>query len=137
MNTGYAADLLKCTYMHGRARKSTFQRFLLALYWHFRTPSPPLFSRAPTAHLGRTNSQIRLRAIAQIGKISRELEKAEQSKGGRQDSGDLPTKTQQLDDAGLTLRTANRYEESRHRSRRSLASKPSCGSGCQVIELVA
>jgi hypothetical protein len=59
----------------------------------------------------RWMSQIRLRAIAQIGKISRELEKAPQSKGGRHDSSDAPTKTNQIEAAGLSIRTAERYEE--------------------------
>ena len=31
MNTGSAADLLKCTYTYGKARKSTFPAVLLAL----------------------------------------------------------------------------------------------------------
>lgn len=52
-----------------------------------------------------------LRAITQIGKISKELEKAEQSKGGRHDTADAPTKTAQLAEAGIKTRTAHRYEE--------------------------
>ena len=55
--------------------------------------------------------QIRLGAVAQIGKISRELEKFERTRTGLQDSAVLQTKTKQLQEAGLTLRTANRYEE--------------------------
>ena len=58
-------------------------------------------------------SQIRLRAIAQIGKISRELEKAEHGGkgGGSKIRAAETSKTEQLEEAGLTLRTANRYEE--------------------------
>jgi hypothetical protein len=58
-------------------------------------------------------SEIRLRAGAQIGKISRELEKAQH--GGSGGGSKLPplatSKEQQLTDAGLSVRTANRYEQ--------------------------
>jgi hypothetical protein len=62
-------------------------------------------------------SEIRLRAIAQIGKISRELEKAEQSKGGRHDTADAPTKTKQIEAAGIIVPTAHRYEQRRSANR--------------------
>ncbi len=65
-------------------------------------------------------SQIRLRAIAQIGKISRELDKAKYDKGhGTVIPASGKYKEQQLADAGLSTSTANRYEE--RRSRYSLA----------------
>jgi hypothetical protein len=60
-------------------------------------------------------SEIRLRAITQIGKLSRELEKSE---GGRPsktpDTGGQSfskEKQQQIEEAGLKVRTANRYEQ--------------------------
>jgi hypothetical protein len=56
-------------------------------------------------------SEIRLRAIARIGQISKELQKSEQSKGGRHNTSVKPTKTEQLAAAGLNPMTANRYEE--------------------------
>ena len=68
MNTGSTADLLKCTYTYGKAWKSTFQRFLLALIGTLERHRPALFACAP---------------IAQIAKLTRELERSEQSKGGR------------------------------------------------------
>jgi hypothetical protein len=58
--------------------------------------------------LDRWMSEIRLRAIAQIGKISRELEKAKNRSA-------LPTsgksKEKQLAAAGLSTSTANCYEQ--------------------------
>jgi hypothetical protein len=53
-------------------------------------------------------SEIRLRAIAQIGKISRELEKAKANQ-----YMPLPTagKKHQLKAAGISTTTANRYEQ--------------------------
>ena len=57
-------------------------------------------------------SEICLRAIAQIGKLSRELEK---SKGGANPKATLlsseKSKEEQLKDAGLSTSTANRYEQ--------------------------
>jgi hypothetical protein len=60
-------------------------------------------------------SEIRLRATAQIGKISRELEKAERK---RDEHGHLiatadhqVSKEKTLDKAGISMRTANRYEQ--------------------------
>jgi hypothetical protein len=57
-------------------------------------------------------SEIRLRAIAQIGKISRALEK---SKGGANPQATLSTgvksKKNQLAEAGLSVWEANRYEQ--------------------------
>ena len=59
----------------------------------------------------RSRSQpIRLRAIAQIGKLSRELEKAQPNKGHGVTTGEK-TKADQLKDAGLSTSTANRYEQ--------------------------
>ena len=60
----------------------------------------------------RKSGLIRLRAIAQIGKLSRELEKAQfvPGKGSCPATGGR-TKEEQLDAAGLKERTANRYEE--------------------------
>jgi hypothetical protein len=58
-------------------------------------------------------SEIRLRATAQIGKISRELEKA--TKVGGAGKVSLPTggktKEEQLAEAGISTSTANRYEQ--------------------------
>ena len=54
--------------------------------------------------------EIRLRAITQIGKISRKLEKAKPNKGHGVLAGEK-TKEQQLTDAGISVPTANRYEE--------------------------
>jgi hypothetical protein len=56
-------------------------------------------------------SEIRLRAIAQIGKISRELEKA-QAHGGKicLPSSGKP-KAEQLAEAGISTSTAKRYEQ--------------------------
>ena len=51
-------------------------------------------------------SQIRLRAIAQIGKISRELEKLERTRTDLQDSAVSQTKTKQLEDAQSSRRFA-------------------------------
>jgi hypothetical protein len=52
---------------------------------------------------------IRLRAIAQIGKLSRELEKAQ---GARTELGlTNETKLKQLEAAGISKATANRYEQ--------------------------
>jgi hypothetical protein len=58
---------------------------------------------------GRT---IRLRAIAQIARLSREIEKAEfvPKKGACPATGGQ-TKEQQIRDAGLEVRTVNRYEQ--------------------------
>jgi hypothetical protein len=58
-------------------------------------------------------SEIRLRAIAQIGKISRELEKAKPggAGGGSSVTPGLQSKEEQLNAAGLSRKTANRYEE--------------------------
>ena len=56
-------------------------------------------------------NEIRLRAIARIGQISKELQKSEQSKGGRHNTSVKPTKTEQLAAVGLNPMTANRYEE--------------------------
>jgi len=63
----------------------------------------------------RTLAEIRLRAVAQIGRISRELQKAQtiRVEGGtdlRLASGGK-SKTEQLKEAGLSVRTANRYEQ--------------------------
>ena len=55
-------------------------------------------------------SEIRLRAIAQIGKISRELEKALPNKGHGILTGEK-TKEQHPKAAGISVPTANRYEE--------------------------
>jgi hypothetical protein len=63
--------------------------------------------------------EIRLRAIARIGQISRELEKAkfERDESGRPVSSHLPaggkmeTKEQQLAAAGISTSTANRYQQ--------------------------
>ena len=58
--------------------------------------------------LDRWMSEIRLRAVAQIGKLSRELEKAKNQSalpsGGK-------SKEEQLAAAGISTSTANRYEE--------------------------
>src|SRR4030095_13081315 len=56
-------------------------------------------------------SEIRLRAMTRIGELSRELGKAEQSKGGRHPTSGKPTKTEQLLDAGISTSAAQRYEE--------------------------
>ena len=59
-------------------------------------------------------SQIRLRAIAQIGKISRELEKAKPKDADPKlvpAGGKHLDKAEQLADAGLSTTTAHRYEE--------------------------
>jgi hypothetical protein len=53
----------------------------------------------------------RLRACIKIGEISRELEKSPQASGGRHDNDVAPTKTEALEQAGINLRTAERYEE--------------------------
>jgi hypothetical protein len=62
--------------------------------------------------LERWMSEIRLRAIAQIGEISRELEK---SKGGANPQATLPnagkSKEAQLASARTSTSTANRYEQ--------------------------
>ena len=61
-------------------------------------------------------SEIRLRAIAQIGKISRELEKA-QTVHTKEHGSEIrlassgKSKSEQLEEAGLSVRTANRYEQ--------------------------
>ena len=52
-------------------------------------------------------SEIKLRAIAQIGKLSRELEKAEPNKGHGIATGDQ-TKEQQLALTGIATTTAHR-----------------------------
>jgi hypothetical protein len=79
--------------------------------------------------LSDSQAEIRLRAIAQIGKLSRELEKAQGSRT------ELPstdakklTKAQQLDAAGLKARTANRYEELAAPSAQALNSPRGNGS---------
>ena len=55
-------------------------------------------------------SEIRLRAIAQIGKISKELEKAKPNKGHGVVTTDQP-KEATLAEAGLSVRAVNRYEQ--------------------------
>jgi hypothetical protein len=55
MNTGSAVDSLKHTYTYGKAWKSTFRRFLLALIGTFERHRSALFACA-TAHLGRTKN---------------------------------------------------------------------------------
>jgi hypothetical protein len=62
--------------------------------------------------LDRWMSEIRLRAIAQIGKISKELEKAEYTKGhGTVIPSSGKYKAEQLAEAGISTSTANRYEQ--------------------------
>ena len=62
-------------------------------------------------------SEIKLRAVAQIAKLSRELEKAEfaHDEKGRLHRSDTSvrtaTKEQQLRDVGLEVRAVNRYEQ--------------------------
>jgi hypothetical protein len=56
-------------------------------------------------------SEIRLRAIAQIGKISRELEKNERARTDLHPTSEKQTKAQQLAEAGISTSTANRYEQ--------------------------
>ena len=55
-------------------------------------------------------SEIPLRAIAQIGKISKELEKAKPNKGHGVVTTDQP-KEATLAEAGLSVRAVNRYEQ--------------------------
>ena len=55
-------------------------------------------------------SEIPLRAIAQIGKISKELEKAKPNKGHGVVTTDQ-TKEATLAEAGLSVRAVNRYEQ--------------------------
>jgi hypothetical protein len=55
-------------------------------------------------------SEIRFRAITQIGKISRELEKNERARTDLHFTGEKQTKTQQLADTGISTSTANKYE---------------------------
>jgi hypothetical protein len=50
------------------------------------------------------------RACVRIGQLSKELETAEQSKGGRHPTSGKPTKTNALAEAGLTTSSAQRYE---------------------------
>jgi hypothetical protein len=73
----------------------------IGTHWHFRTP--PLCSfRVRYRPLGEDQEQqIRLRAIAQIAKLSRELEKNERARTDLYNAGVMQTKTEQLDDAGL------------------------------------
>lgn len=59
----------------------------------------------------RQFAEVKLRACIRIGELSRELEKHPQSTGGRHDNGVVPTKTNQLTEAGIHPRTAERYEE--------------------------
>jgi hypothetical protein len=60
-------------------------------------------------------SEIRLRAVAQIGRISRELEKAERQRGEHgyllPTDGNQVSKADQLKAAGISTSTANRYEQ--------------------------
>ena len=62
-------------------------------------------------HFGRSGSE----PIAQIGKISRELEKFEGGRPSKTPDTDGQSfskeKQQQIEEAGLKVRTANRYEE--------------------------
>jgi hypothetical protein len=55
-------------------------------------------------------SEIKLRAIAQIAKLTRELEKGKPGPDPKiaASGGEYPNKTQQILAAGLTLRTAER-----------------------------
>ena len=46
MNTGCAVNSLKCIYAYGGARKSAFQRFLLALIGTLERHRPALFACA-------------------------------------------------------------------------------------------
>jgi hypothetical protein len=58
-------------------------------------------------------SEIKLRAIAQIAKLTRELEKGKPGPDPKigASGGEYPDKTQQILAAGLKLRTAERYEQ--------------------------
>ena len=56
-------------------------------------------------------AEIRLRAGIRIGELVRELKVSEQAAGGRHDTAVAPTTTQAVEDAGLNVRTAQRYEE--------------------------
>lgn len=55
-------------------------------------------------------AEIKLRAVIKIGELSRELETHEH-RINRRDTDDAPTKTQQLAEAGINKRTAQRYEQ--------------------------
>ncbi len=59
----------------------------------------------------RQFAEIRLRACIRIGEISRELEKAQGARTELRDNGDVKLKTETLANAGINLRTAERYEE--------------------------
>jgi hypothetical protein len=57
-------------------------------------------------------SEIRLRACMRIGELSRELEKARPNQGhGNVTADGSMTKTETLQEAGVSLRTAERYEQ--------------------------
>jgi hypothetical protein len=56
-------------------------------------------------------SEIRLRAITQIDRISRELEKAERARTDLHPTDRKQTKEEQLEAAGISTTTAHRYEQ--------------------------
>jgi hypothetical protein len=52
-----------------------------------------------------------LRAVVKIGELSRELDKHQGFDIPDTDDGNVKTKTEVLEQAGINLRTAERYEE--------------------------
>jgi hypothetical protein len=56
-------------------------------------------------------SEIRLRAVIRIGELSRELDKAQGTRTELHDTVDAKLKTKTLEQAGINIRTAERYEE--------------------------
>jgi hypothetical protein len=63
------------------------------------------------ADLRERFAEIRLRACQQIGEISRDLETNKRARTDLRDSDDVQTKTEALSAVGISLRTAERYEE--------------------------
>jgi hypothetical protein len=106
-----------------------------------RILSAVIVSRRKVANMFSSAPEIRLRAVAQIGKISRELGKA-QAVHTKEHGSEIrlassgKSKEKQLADAGLYY-PHGELRGKQHRSRRRLASKPSCGCVCQVIDLGA
>jgi hypothetical protein len=56
-------------------------------------------------------AEIKLRAVIKIGELSRELDKHQGFDIPDTDDGNVKTKTEVLEQAGINLRTAERYEE--------------------------
>jgi hypothetical protein len=69
----------------------------------------PLFSLALRSLLERQRRT--RRRNDKLGEISRDLEKAERVRTDLRDTDDVQTKTETLANAGIKIRTAQRYEE--------------------------